>query len=515
MSLRERVIRAVSVGARAWRGERTAEEPAKPAAKSKSDRPFAPTVTVRESPLQIWSDYETTAQVRAAVRWHELGYFEYSTALIRQMLQNPRLRGVVETRTAGLIGTPLRWEPSRNNDAGRRSAAAAEKDWPLIAPEPARRQRHMWGLLAGVAPSQAHWYQSPASGRYINRIEPWSPEHLLADDLSQGYRLMTRDGQVAMPSPALLVPGETWQPQAGGTAAPWWQWVIHEPFGPHSHRFALLMAAWSSWLAHDHARLHRARAAEKLGIGILKLLFPHNARTKGTGESDDAVGQLMRAIRAAGREMVLPLERGLAGGDFDAQPLEWSGTGYDMIERAVSANAVDLAVLFLGHSLSTEAKGASFASADIGNLIRFDIRAFDGVAEAMTDRQQTLGDWAEVNFGDRELAPIAVPELVQPATNLQGAQTISTLAMALPVLAASAPWVDAERLMARFQVPLKPGEKYDLLPRAASAPPAIGNLDAALTRLGAHLAGLNAADPDRAHAAVAGWIQSIAEGAPT
>jgi hypothetical protein len=470
----------------------------------------------RSPPIQLFGQFRTRQSIESAISTHDYGDFTWSAALARQMLANPRLRGVVETRLNGLMGTAIRWEPARSNDIGRRAAKAIAEDWPLIASEAARKQLHQWGLILGVGFAQKHWHVSPTSGRAIPRLEVFDPAWTSWDWGPRLYRISSQQGVQWVRSPAQTVPGEDHELPAGSKisiASPM-QWVVHEPFGQHSWLEALIHPTGETYLAHQWARRDMARAAEKLGLAAIKVLYPEGAGNQ------KALSALLLALRRLHSEGILPLEQRLDGSPgMNVEPFEYGGQGYDIIQRTKDSNSVDFSVLYLGHNLTTEVKGGSYAAANVGDLIRGDIKAFDGTSEASTMRFQVVADWAEMNFGDRELAPLAVYETDPPALNMTAAQTLTFVAQAIATLGKVAPWIDFEALLARFRVPMLPGIDRKIVqpppptpPGGGPVPPAGGdgkNLDAAVKRLAADLDSVARVDRPAAQAVVEGWLAGL------
>jgi hypothetical protein len=411
----------------------------------------------REPPIQIAPDFKTVPECKAVITTLDYGQFMLAAWLIEQMMWNSRVRGVNETRVNGLVGTPIRWLPGRDNAKARRAARDIVEDFPLIAAPATRRQITKWGINLGVAFAQKHWYRSATSGREIPRIETYHPQWAIFDWSLRAYRVWTLDGWVIVPSPALQVPGEEWRPMyAPGAleADDPRRWVVHEPFGQHSWREGLVHAAWRPWLGHEYANRDMSRSSEKLGLGIVKLKYPKSI-------DKTALNLLIQKIRTIGSEGVLPVEQYLeesGQASYDVEPFEFSGTGFEMIQGTKESNATDIAVLYLGHNTTAETKGASVgASAQVGNLIRGDIRVGDCENEASTLYGQVLRDWAEVNYGDPGNAP--VPDYVTdpPSENQAAALTLFNVSNAVDKLRLAAPGVDYNELLNRFQIPMNAG----------------------------------------------------------
>lgn len=466
-----------------------------------------------ELPLQYFTTYNQVGDVQSVVQAHDLGFFQLSSFLVEQMLQNPRLRGIVNTRLAGHLATAIRWEPGRENDAGRRAVKAIQDDWPLIISPPVRKQLAEWGLFQGVGFAQKHWYQSKRSGRLIPRVEVYHPAWTSWNWGPRLYQVWTQGGTQWVPSPSLKLPGEPWTLPtvdiiaSGSPVSNPLQWVVHEPFGQHSWRRGLIHSTWSPWLAHEYARTDMTRASEKLGLAMLKLKYPKV-------EKDAAsLIQLMSALRNLRSNGVIPVEQRQDGLNFDVEALEYGGTGYDIIHRTKDSNATDLAVLWLGHNLTTEAKGGSYAAANVGDLIRGDIKTDDASAENATLSDQVIGDWAQLNFGDRELAPRAVYETDPPALNLTAAQTLQAVSLAVSQLANSriADGIDYEALMNRFRIPVGP-TGITLTPQVAKtvtdrSAPLPSDAQKTVARVVEQFKALAQGDQDMALATLTAWAQ--------
>lgn len=486
-----------------------------------TDRPWSPGRTSpaeggrltgirREPAIQVWTDFKRADECKGVVQLSRLGYLQLPALFAEQMLWNPRYRGLVETRMDGLIDTNIRWEPGKRNALGRRAAAAIVEDWPKIASGSTRKQLHQWGLILGACPAQKHWYRDPGSKRAIPRVEVYHPSWLSWDWGQRAYRVWTMAGMVYVPSPALTVPGEEWESPYGALGGAMQladprQWIIHEPFGQHSWRQGLLGATWSAWLAHEWARRDMARASEKLGLNVLLAKYP-----KGQG-NEAADKKFLDGVRTLHSEGIVPLEQREEGeGGYDLKVLEYTGTGFDMIRGTKDSNAIDLAILYLGHANATDGKGGGVYGPLQGENIRSDIKDFDAAAEFATMRDQVLGDWAEVNFGDRDVAPVAVYETEPPAINLQAAQTLQFVAAAIGQFVVTCPWVDVEGLLERFRIPVLLGDARETAIAAARNAPPRENVKRALAAVMGQLAAVAATDPDAANSALEGWLKSAA-----
>jgi hypothetical protein len=400
----------------------------------------------REPVIPTATEFDGVAQVRAVIHLLDYGNFRQPALLIERMLWNPRLRAVLETRLNGLLATKIRFEPIRNNRDARRAAREYAEDWPTMAPGPMRKQYMRWALLLGVAFAQRAFAESPTSGRQLFRLRPYWPGFGFWYWSTGCYKIQTFDrGVVDVPSPTLT-------DEAMPASSPW---MVAEPFGMNSYRDGLLHAAWRPLLGHDWSTRDQARASEKRGVGILKAIIPH-----GSGDEYKAsLARYMAALRNLGSEGVLPCEeRDDENGKlkFDAQPFEWGTSGDNAIDSTITTCAVALAILFLGHNLTTEVKsGGSYAAAGVGEYIRDDVKVHDSEAEDATLGPQLARPYCLLNYQDPELAPRAIYQTDSTAINQAMATMYQQLSMAIGQLQQYASGVvDIPSLCERFRLPL-------------------------------------------------------------
>jgi hypothetical protein len=301
------------------------------------------------------------------------------------MMWNPRLRAVFNTRTSGFIATSVRFKPSRKGRDAQRAAREFKQDWKLIAPSMMRKQLLRVAISLGFGLGQRVPDKSPVSGRHIFKLRPYWPGFASWNWAEGAYRVQTFDaGAVNASSPSVER-----KPQDRPVASPLLQrepasrspWIVCEPFGVNSYRDALMHAMWRPWLGHEWGMRDQSRASEKHGIGIIKSKYP-----RGSGnEHKAALDKFERGLRTLGSEGVVPLEQrdkdsGEAG--FDIEPFEFNGTGFQAISDTMNSNAVALAILLLGHNLTTEIKGGgSYAAAGVADYIRDDVKYDDGATE--------------------------------------------------------------------------------------------------------------------------------------
>jgi hypothetical protein len=433
---------------------------------------MAPRIFV-EPPVPVTTEFSTVDQVRAVMNQHDSGTFRQSALLVERMLWNPRLRAVLGTRLAGMVATEVKFEPVRENRDARRAAREWAEDFPAMLSAPVRKQFKKWALLLGVSFGQRALELSPSSGRQIYRLRPYWPGFATWYWMENGYRIQTFDaGVIDAASPSLKDIGAP-SPMTVGLLNPSTQpWVIDEPFGANSWREGMIHATWRPWLGHDWSLRDQARASEKHGIGMIAAEYP-----RGQGpEHKAALDKFTRGLRGdLGSEGVIPLEqRGEGEPSFDVRPFEFNGSGFDAIDRTLTSCAIALAILYLGHNLTTEVKsGGSYAAAGVGEYIRDDIKHDDCTSEWAWCGPQMARPYCLANYGDPELAPRARYITDSTAVNQAMAQMTYSIAQATQILKLNVPQFDVEAFCEQWRIPLLPNGAVQVpaaLPPAPLAP---------------------------------------------
>lgn len=423
----------------------------------------------RELSIPTAARIETVPRARAIIDELDTGQFGNPARLVDQMLQNARLRAMLETRLSALTGAEQRWKPRRDNRDGRRAAKDIVEDWPRMVSTPTRWQINVWGLLLGMGLGVEDWSGavSPVTLRWVPRLIDFEPYGVWFDFIAGDYVIQTYNGTERVASPALFGANR----DAG---APW---LVHEPFGKYSYRRGYARSAWYAWLGSNWGQRDRYRMSEKVGIGAALAYVPHGD-TKGAEEFRDDVANL----KSGGVVVCEQLEPDGPGGGlkYDVKPFEWNaGNTSAVADAATSAAHADLTILFLGHATQAESSGgASHDLANVGADIRSDITDRDAEAESATLEDQLVARWAAANYGDPELAPKREVVTDPPARDKARAEAAQLMAQALDGLDKHG--VDTVRLCEEMRWPMKPPGKGPLVqvpgaPEQGNAPPAQPN----------------------------------------
>lgn len=434
-----------------------------------------------EPPIPTSTEFSTVDHVRSVLASHRQGVFRQSSLLFERMLENARFRSVFNTRLSGFVSAEVKFEAARENRDARRAAREFAEDWPAMLSTPTRKQIRKWAIGLGVSFSQRALELAP-SGRHVFRVRPYWPGFASWYWAENGYRIATHDAGVVDAASPGLKDVRAPSPISTGLVQPSEQpWIIDEPFGANSWREGLITAAWRPWLGHEWSSRDQARASEKHGIGIIKAKYP-----RGSGTEHKAALQLWLAGLRLGAEGNIPCEqRGDEAGNFDVEPFEFNGSGFQAISDTMNANAVALAILLLGHNLTTEIKGGgSYAAAGVGEYIRDDIKHDDAAGEWATFGPQLARPYCLLNYQDPELVPRARYITDSAAVNRSMAQMFQAIAAAIQVLRLNVPTFDVDAFCEQWNIPLLPKGSVQVAPLPAPtgplpAPPADDEKEAA------------------------------------
>lgn len=360
----------------------------------------------------------SVSSVRSALSQHEVGDFSSSGMLIDMLGRDDRLgsvdTGVIGTRANGLLGKPFSLNPVNDKRKAKKIAEEIEAVWWDILPESELKVmlRYMW--LGGGAPAELVWERK--NGRWIPRVKPWQLHNLYREEqfdseqLVERWWLQSRSGQVDF-TPGdgkwlLLSSGERWwlNGSVRSLAVPW----LGKQF------------AFRDWLRHS----------ERLGHPVIKAIHPAmSADTEVDGWYDD-----LKAL-AAETTAKLPANVDGQGTSFDLQLLEASGQNWQSFEALMKHVNTLYAIHVLGHNLTTEVAGGSFAAANTGNDVRIDYQRSDAETLSTILREQLLKPLcSEWYSGGSDLAPWPRWDVEPESNQKEGAETAKLAGEALQAL---------------------------------------------------------------------------------
>lgn len=381
---------------------------------------------IREPVVNLWRPEWTPADVRAA--WHiaSTGELRPAAGLVQALLGDERVRGVLEVRVRALLGLPLALEPA---PGGERAAETLEARWWDILPEPLLGDLLTWGLLLGVGLAHVRWEEGE-DGLLWPRLDLWNPGALRYGDAGPSVR-------DAMGREHLLDRN----------------WFLYTPFGPkRPWEKGLWRSLGLPWLVKLDAIRYWARDNE---VGALRVATP-------SGPAGTTGQELARLLSELGGDTGLVLPEGWTL-EMLAPP---EGVWKSKQEAIQWANAA-ISVAILGQNLTTEVQEGSYAAAQVHEMVRRDILRADAEALATALREGILKPWAELNYGDPNLAPWPRWDPTPPADLQARAETLDRLANAVATLLQAGVPLDLEALAQEYGLPLRKPEALRLTRLAA------------------------------------------------
>lgn len=208
------------------------------------------------------------------------------------------------------------------------------------------------------------------------------------------------------------------------------------------------------WLVKLDAIRYWARDNE---VGALRVATP-SGPAGSTGE------ELARLLSELGGDTGLVLPEGWTL-EMLAPPEGVWKSKQEAIQWANSA----IAIAILGQNLTTEVQEGSYAAARVHEMVRRDILRADAEALATAIREGLLRPWAELNYGDPNLAPWPRWDPTPPADLQARAETLARLADAMATLLQAGVPLDLEALAQEYGLPLRGREGLRLAARAESS----------------------------------------------
>lgn len=366
----------------------------------------------RELPNPIVQTGWSIQEVREAIASHVTGLFDASAQLVDAINSDSRVHSSMSSRVGGLLGRALNhYIPAKYKD----SAIAKEcydawiSHWPSMGTEPVLSDMLMWGCELGFWVGQQLW---DTSGKYwLPYLQSWHPRYTYYHWKYRTFVAITLDGQV---------------PISSGDG----HWVLHAPFGENRGwmRGALrAIAPW--WLARNYALRDWARASERHGMPIGKAVTPF-------GAAPEMVNKFRNDLSTLGQESIIQLPQSPDPmiGSYDLEWLETNASAWQAFEALIQQCNAEITLAVLGQNLTSEVKEGSFAAARVHADVRQAILEADARALSQTIYKQIARPFAAINFGDPDLAPRSVWDIVPFEDNKANADAFVAFASAVNLL---------------------------------------------------------------------------------
>lgn len=382
---------------------------------------------------QCWS----RALLEVAEIQADLGQIRLAADLCERLIGDDRIQGVLRPLVQSTFGLSPTFEAT-SGDGRRRGrvgkALEQGEDWWQLCPVDESSLFLIWGILLGVVPGRLEWWEESTGatgstpqqarmhgGRLVPVIRFWHPRHLRWSAEVGAWMVRLRNG-----TEERVTPGKN-------------GWLLFTPYGltrPWSTAPWRGAAEW--WLMKHRAMEYWERHGEK-GAHIFLESSEH--------ANPDERGRIGEQMANAGQDAVTVAPHGYRG-----NLLESKATG-DLYDKQIAAANAAFAVLLSGHANNAEVKDAN-TGATVGQDLHFKLVL--GLAEAWSEfvHDQVLAPYAEVNFGDPELAQWPIYPIPKPDEMAMRGAGLKSVGEGIQALQKASERVDSDKLLEDHKIPL-------------------------------------------------------------
>lgn len=339
-------------------------------------------VTVRApASARVFSDWSTD-DLRIAEALTHGGQLRHAADLCWALLGDGRVHAALETRLKGLLRLPLSWEESGDGRSSGRVVKGLEGgDFYASHPEAALFSLALWGTLLGVGLCQRVWVRR--NGRDVGVLKPYDVRNLRWDTQRRVWVVSTEKGDLDI--------------RQGDR-----RWVLYAPScsgWPDGDERPWMYGAW------------RACAKPWLGRDFSWEDWQHFNETQASGVRTAEIDPAVKFDKPARRDLAEQL--GDLGGSGAIVPppgvklkiLEALARGWQSFKESIATAAAELVIAITGQASSTEIAQGQETGSTLHGKVRQDLIDGDAATLSTCLREQSLVDYAECNYGDRELAP--------------------------------------------------------------------------------------------------------------
>jgi hypothetical protein len=329
----------------------------------------------------------TTDDLEAAEALVAGGSLQRAADLCWALLGDSRVKAAAETRVKGLLRLPLAWEEAGDRRSSGRVARALEGgDWYLAHSEAALCSLAMWGILLGIGLAQRVW--ELRDGRWLGVLKPYDARFLRWNAQRRVWTVRTAAGEED------IIPGGR-------------RWVLYAPSCsglPDGDERPWMYGAWRAcgrpWLLKYDALGDFGHHSQMHGSAIRTADYD-------PAKAGDAKGTAAKPVRDDLNNTLADIGADTAivpPPGYTVRLVEATAKTWEMFPAQTDLAAREIVIAITGQSSSTEIAEGQDTGATLHGIVRQDLIEADAQTLSTCLHDQALEDYAEVNFGSRELA---------------------------------------------------------------------------------------------------------------
>lgn len=405
-------------------------------------------IAYRQIPNVVIQDKWRPHQIRNALSAHMMGLFDGSTQMWDAICGDDRIQPTVDARVDGLLGAEPIVIPSQiKRVKGSRAAKEVADMWSdnltRIQSEASTSERQRYVIGMGFACGTLNWDRTkpiwipvftPFNSRWM--FWHWTLNVMVAITLDGSYAVFPGDGN----------------------------WVLHAPHGElRGWIRGAIRAVAQPWAIRNFAYRDWARFSEVHGNPWLVGKVPAAADPK-------ARDAFRAQLQNVGEGVVLILPQGVdtAALGYDVEFREATdSSGDDAFSGLIDRTDRSIILVIQGQNLTTEVDEGSLAAARVHAAVKQTKLQSDERSEALTTYCQVARPFAEVNYGDADLAPMTRRDIEPVEDYKDRAALLQNIGAAMQALRnGGIEFEDAEELrrflMRTFGMPRMPRLKFSI-----------------------------------------------------
>lgn len=307
-------------------------------AKFKRDKDFTPKKELRYySSVFGWDP----SSITMALQQHDNGTFRGSETLYQAMRRIPRIESASKTR-ANFIRTLTFKIINRKNspDEIKNYNQFIEDNFDFICPPNDLSEINARIIWFGFCFAKITW--SGSGGKILPKIQPYTHYNIQYNYSTNQYMIIDDNSSIEYISPD----DPDWIFFSTGGIRPWLNGIIRAM----GHSYALTIHALDRWMAFNDVE-----------AGAIKVL---HTPTQKREQTEAEIGAGLTQDLTSGDTFIEP-----EGYELKLLTAKGRGDAYKTFQAIVEKSDADAAILILGHNLSQEVKGGSFAAANTAKSI--------------------------------------------------------------------------------------------------------------------------------------------------